>query len=214
MSATPIRSNQTVPAQPPALPGFENIKRWWDRSCKQYTARILPGEYYVSREDELITTVLGSCVSACIRDPLIGIGGMNHFMLPHGTGIGNTAGNNAATRYGSFAMEHLINDILKQGGKRERLEIKLFGGGNVLAGMTDIGKRNIAFVREYLHTETLPVISEDLGGTHPRKVNYFPGTGKVMLKKLRRTSDKIIQREENYLHTLEETPVAGEIDLF
>jgi len=214
MPSTSARAKQDVPANPPCLPGFENIKRWWDHSCARFTARILPGEYYVSCEDELITTVLGSCVSACIRDPVIGIGGMNHFMLPHGTGIGNTADNNAATRYGSFAMEHLINDILKQGGKRERLEIKLFGGGNVLAGMTDIGKRNISFVREYLNTEILPVLADDLGGTHPRKVNYFPATGKVMLRKLRRTTDNIIQQDKKYLHTLEEKPVAGEIDLF
>lgn len=214
MPATSARIHQAALSQPPALPGFENIKRWWDRSSEKLTARILPGEYYVSREDEIITTVLGSCVSACIRDPIIGIGGMNHFMLPHGTGIGNIAGNDSATRYGSFAMEHLINDILSHGGKRERLEIKLFGGGNVLSGMTDIGSRNIAFVREYLRVETLPAVSEDLGGTHPRKINYFPATGKVMLKKLRRTSDNIIRQEENYRHSLEDNPVAGEIDLF
>lgn len=203
---------QRIPA---TLPGFEHIKRYLDKSSNQLTARVLPGEYYVSAADEMITTVLGSCVSACIRDPSAGIGGMNHFMLPSGTGVGATEGNNAATRYGVFAMEHLINDILKHGGRRQRLEIKLFGGGKVLAAMTDVGSRNIAFVREFLHTEALHIVAEDLGGPWPRKVNYYPASGRVMMKRLQNTQgNELARREYEYMHSLEERPVVGEIDLF
>lgn len=202
-------------AIPAPLPGFGHIKRFWDRASNELTARVLPGEYYVSATDEVITTVLGSCVSACIRDPVLQIGGMNHFMLPNGSGVGMNEGNNAATRYGVFAMEHLINDILKHGGRRNRLEIKLFGGGKVLAAMTDVGSRNIEFVREFLRTEALPVVAEDLGDIYPRRVNYYPLTGRVMMKKLRTTqSGEVARQEAAYMHTLEEKPVVGEIDLF
>lgn len=200
---------------PAPLSGFSHIKRFWDKASMELTARVLPGEYYVSTTDEVITTVLGSCVSACIRDPVVGIGGMNHFMLPNGSGVGMGDGNSAATRYGVFAMEHLINDILKHGGRRSRLEIKLFGGGKVLAAMTDVGSRNIEFVREFLHTEALAVAAEDLGGPYPRRVNYYPLTGRVRMKKLRTAhTSEIAKQEAAYMHTLEERPVVGEIDLF
>jgi chemotaxis protein CheD len=176
----------------------------------------LPGEYYVTVHDELITTVLGSCVSACIRDPAMRIGGMNHFMLPsRGLDSGNMA--SEATRYGNFAMEKLINDILKNGGRREYLEIKLFGGGNVLKNMgtTDIGGRNISFVRDYLTTEGFKVVAEDLGDIFPRKVVYDPISGKVQVKKLRSLhNDTITQRELGYRQEIEQQPVAGDIELF
>ncbi|MEZ5541424.1 MAG: chemoreceptor glutamine deamidase CheD [Pseudomonadota bacterium] len=200
---------------PATLPGFGHIKRYWDKATNQLTARVLPGEYYVSTHDEMISTVLGSCVSACIRDPVAAVGGMNHFMLPSGTGVGATEGNNAATRYGVFAMEHLINDILKHGGRRGRLEIKLFGGGKVLAAMTDVGSRNIAFVKEFLHTEMLRVVAEDLGGPWPRKVNYFPLSGRVLMKRMQNNHTTELARQEyEYMHSLEERPVVGDIDLF
>ena len=205
------------PMRPPVLPGFNNIKHYWDAKQQAYTARILPGEYYVSTANEVIATVLGSCVSACIRDTEAGIGGMNHFMLPEGSSCkpGETQCLSSSARYGSYAMEHMINTILANGGRRECLEIKLFGGGNVLQSMTNVGSRNIAFVRDYLHTETLPVTSEDLGGLHPRKVLYFPATGRVLVRKLPLSGDsKVNQRELEYQRTLKQTPVAGEIDLF
>ncbi len=143
------RSSSTLPV---ALEGFEDIKRYWDRKEAVVAAKILPGEYYVTVNGEMITTVLGSCVSACIRDPAFGIGGMNHFMLPMSNddcaGCWNGTMVNAGTRYGNFAMEHLINDILKQGARRDHLEIKVFGGGKVLTSMTDVGRRNIEFVMD------------------------------------------------------------------
>ena len=132
-----------------AVRGFEGIHRYWDPATEAWTAKILPGEYYVTREAEAVSTVLGSCISACIRDLETGVGGMNHFMLPEDNGSGggswNTADGGASTRYGLYAMESLINELLKLGARRERLEVKLFGGGRILPSMTDVGMRNIAF---------------------------------------------------------------------
>ena len=183
-----------------------------------HAAKLLPGEYYVSLHNELIVTVLGSCVSACIRDNKLGIGGMNHFMLPINTRDDTAAFHSdisAATRYGNYAMEHLINAILKSGGLRRNLEVKIFGGGRILAHMSDVGHKNIEFVRHYLETEALAVSAEDVGGAHPRKVQYFPATGKVRVKMLRALKNKtIVQREKEYLSSLKRQPVSGEIELF
>lgn len=203
--------------QPEALPGFSHINRYWDKVHGLYAAKILPGEYYVTTEGEMIVTVLGSCVSACIRDKMFGIGGMNHFMLPIGSagGSSNSHWNSAATRYGNYAMEALINGILKNGGRRENLEVKVFGGGMVLEQMTNIGKLNINFVREFIKTESLNLLADDLGDIYPRKVHYFPQTGKVKVKKLRSMhNNTIIERETSYMDSLETKPVEGEIDLF
>ena len=210
--------NATEGGEPPSsLPGFEHVRRYWDKTRGKYVAKILPGEYYVTTHDELVTTVLGSCVAACIRDRILGIGGMNHFMLParHHGGNRDRHGVDAATRYGVHAMEHLINDILKHGGRRENLEVKVFGGGQILAEMTDIGARNIAFVREFVATERLPLVSEDLGDVYPRKVVYEPRTGRAQRKKLRSLhNDTILRREMAYLRALGRRPVAGEVELF
>lgn len=201
----------------PPLPGFEHVKRAWHDAYEAYAARLLPGEYYVTRQDEVIYTTLGSCISACIRDRTIGVGGMNHFMLPFsGDGAGwKSSSVSAATRYGNVAMEHLINVILKCGGARQNLEVKLFGGGRILANMTDVGQRNIAFARDYLMTEGLRVLSEDVGNIYPRMVVYFPKTGTVRVKKLRSLHNNlIVEQEINYLHDIEAKPVSGDIELF
>ena len=203
--------------RPRPLAGFSSVNRYWDKVHETYAAKILPGEYYVTLHGEMIVTVLGSCVSACVRDSVFGIGGMNHFMLPMGSegGGSNQQWNSAATRYGNFAMEALINDILKNGGRRENLEIKVFGGGMILENMTNIGKMNISFVRDFIKTEALNLLAEDLGDIYPRKVHYFPQTGKVKMKKLRSIHNStIIEREKNYMGTLETKPIEGEIDLF
>jgi chemotaxis protein CheD len=198
---------------PKPLPGFEGINHFWDRHRQMPTAKILPGEYYVTLHDEMIATVLGSCVSACVRDRVFGIGGMNHFMLPSQGSEDDIIG--AATRYGNYAMEHMINDLLKHGAKRENLELKLTGGGRIIKGMTNIGKRNIDFVLHYIETEGLRVLSRDLGGDLPRKVLYQPRTGKLLVKKLRNMhNNTIITREQNYSESLVQQPIAGEIDLF
>ncbi|OOZ38019.1 hypothetical protein BOW53_16745 [Solemya pervernicosa gill symbiont] len=142
-------STTSSPRMPRSLPGFEDVKRYWDKTNDIFSAKILPGEFYVTANDELITTVLGSCVSVCIRDRIFGIGGMNHFMLPHdnsGTGSWVASDNvSVSTRYGTYAMEHMINEILKNGGNRKNFEVKVFGGGRILANMTDVGIKNINF---------------------------------------------------------------------
>lgn len=203
--------------QPRALRGFSKINRYWDKTHETYAAKLLPGEYYVTLHGEMVVTVLGSCVSACIRDKVFGIGGMNHFMLPIGAegGSSNNSWNSAATRYGNFAMEALINEILKNGGRRENLEVKVFGGGMILENMTNIGKMNISFVRDFIKTESLNLLADDLGDIYPRKVHYFPQTGKVKMKKLRSMhNNTIIERETSYMDSLETQPIEGEIDLF
>lgn len=208
-----------MPIPPRALRGFTGINRYWDRQRACHAAKILPGEYYVTVSDEIIVTVLGSCISACIRDPIMRIGGMNHFMLPASAkDYRSMRGmDGEATRYGNFAMERLINDILKNGGRREHLEIKIFGGGKVLQHMTeaDIGNRNISFVKDYLRTEGFAIAAQDVGDVYPRKVVYFPITGRVQVKRLRTLhNETIVERESGYLQQLEQKPVAGEIELF
>ena len=209
------------PEQPAMLPAFAHMQRFWDPQNDSWNVKILPGEYYVTRGEEAISTVLGSCISACIRDPARNVGGMNHFMLPEDA---STGPNNwldpaigLATRYGSYAMESLINDLLKLGATRERLEIKVFGGGRVLSGVTDVGARNIAFVRSYLELEGYRIIAEDLGGTQPRKVVYFPASGRVKMRRLRPVENRIISHHEQlYLASIATTAATagGDVELF
>lgn len=204
----------------PSITGFENIKRYWDRQNDIDAAKLLPGEYYVTLKNELVTTVLGSCISACIRDKVTGIGGMNHFMLPETTQQQLNAGAEAvvgnATRYGNYAMEHLINTILANGGKRKNLEVKVFGGGKIIPTLGDIGLKNIQFVLEYIDTEALRLVSQDLGDIYPRKVNFYPKTGKVRMKKIKNLhNETIASRETQYRTSIKDTPVeSGEIELF
>lgn len=205
--------------QPASLPGFEHINRYWDTQHDIYAAKILPGEFYVSMHGELITTVLGSCVSACVRDPATGVGGMNHFMLPDNQSRSSKDWEdtpvNAQTRYGNIAMERLINVVLASGCKREDIEIKLFGGGKVLNLSADIGAKNVRFVKMYLATEGLPVLSEDVGGVCPRKVQYFPLTGRVRIKTLNTMHNSTLsERERSYSESLKNERVEGKIDLF
>jgi chemotaxis protein CheD len=199
--------------------GFEDIACAWDVSLAHWCAKILPGEFYITRTDEAITTVLGSCISACIRDPMVGVGGMNHFMLPEDTTQGKStwldedAG--LATRYGSFAMESLVNGLLKLGARRERLEVKLFGGGHILNVGIDVGERNIEFARRFLKTEGFSVVAEDVGLNVPRRVVYFPTSGKVRVKHLRTLdTHEIAQREQQYLRKTVDKPATGDIELF
>ncbi len=202
------------------LSGFELINRYWDKHFNTPAAKILPGEYYVTNKDEMITTVLGSCVSACIRDTKLGIGGMNHFMLPATQGDGSWHGldsniNNTATRYGNYAMEHMINDILKNGGRRAFLEVKIFGGAQVIEGLSDIGQKNINFVRNYIEQENLRLVAEEVGDVYPRKVVYFPRTGLAKVKKLRKLQDaSVVQQEKQYQKQINTQPVEGDIELF
>ncbi len=201
---------------PPALRGYEHIKRYWDHHYHSYMAKILPGEYYITSHDEVLTTVLGSCVAACIRDSVAGIGGMNHFMLPIHTSPNawEQTKVNAATRYGNFAMEYVINEILKYGGKRQNLEVKIFGGGKIMSNMANIGQQNIDFIKQYIRIENLNLLAEDLGDVYPRKILFYPANGRVRVKKLRSMEQSILNRENAYLRNLEKQPIEGDVDLF
>ncbi len=205
------------PIEAPVLPGFEHLRRFWDPVQARMTVKVLPGEFYVSRQDELVTTVLGSCVSACVHDSRRGIGGMNHFMLPEPMGERDSwsATVGRAARYGSDAMEQLINAILGAGGQRADLQVKVFGGGRVLAQMTDVGQRNIEFVQRYIAAEKLVLIASDLGDVYPRQVQFFPHNGKVRVRLLRRHDDvALVADESGYLKRLAKDPIKGEVELF
>ncbi len=201
------------------LPGFESINRFWCRQLNMEMVKILPGEFYVTTSDEIIATVLGSCISVCIRDIKLGIGGMNHFMLPENNKKNDDSWKyneiDKAARYGSDAMEHLVNEILKNGGSKKRFEIKITGGGRIMAKMNDIGAKNISFIKNYLQTEGYAITTEDLGEIYPRKVRYFPKTGRLQVKKLRSLhNDTLINREKDYKKHIEEDRIEGDVELF
>ncbi len=179
-----------------------------------YGVRILPGETYVTGDpNEAAITVLGSCVSACIRNPATGWGGMNHFMLPQSeTGKwGDEL--SAAMRYGNFAMEELINSVLKTGCTRASLEIKLFGGANFNSGPAQIGKKNSDFALSYLKNEGLRVAAADLGGSHGRRIHYHPASGKVA-RLFISVEKSIVDEERRYGMALQKMPVEGGVELF
>lgn len=190
----------------------DEVMRYHDSRFNTLTAKLLPTQYLVVDDDTALTTTLGSCVAACIRDPLLGIGGMNHFLLPDGQ-----QGDGAPARYGSYAMELLINDLLKRGANRKRLEAKVFGGANVLKGFTSnpVGTRNAEFVRQYLHNEHIPIIAEDLCGIHPRRVWFFPRTGRVMVQRLPHAHEAEVAAAESAVRArLSRAPVTGGVELF
>lgn len=177
---------------------FRHIRRMRDERFPHEIAAILPGEFFVSRAPMIVYTVLGSCISACIRDPIVGVGGMNHFMLPEPKDAATDSWGES-TRYGSFAMESLINEILKRGGVKSRLEIKLFGGGRIYEGGADIGGRNAEWVLNFLKLEGLVPSKADLGDVFPRKVYYFTDSGRVLVKKIERLKNRtIMDRESEY----------------
>jgi chemotaxis protein CheD len=181
-----------------ALPIASNL--YFDNHFKKPGVKLLPNEFYMTSEDMVLVTVLGSCVAACINDRTAGIGGMNHFMLPDDGADASSAASDSM-RYGAYAMEVLINEMIKRGGRRERFEAKVFGGGAVLAGMTtiNIGDRNSEFVRRYLALEKIRITAEDLQGMYPRKVAFMPRTGQVMVKKLMTQHDPVVLEREQAL---------------
>ena len=207
------------PSDNQVLPGFEHVRRGWKNPSNSYVSTILPGEYFVTKGSDGIETVLGSCVAACVRDRQTGIGGMNHFMLPVDKGNADASGKiSDATRYGNFAMEHLINDVLKHGGRRENLEFKVAGGGRILNQMAKIGWYNIGFVFDYIFTEGFQILSHDIGDVFPRKVIYFPSTGVMKVKRLRSLHEKqeSLREEKAFLDDPSAAGVRteGEIELF
>ena len=174
--------------------------------------RIFQGEYYVTDQpDEVLSTVLGSCVAVCIRDPEIRVGGMNHFLLPSAA---SPSRQGYSLRYGVYSVERLINDILSRGGERERLEVKVFGGVNVLKGMAQIGSRNAEFVENYLAREGLPIAAKHLRGDIARRIRYYPTTGRVMMNRISRDVVNIGEQEIKLLDKNLLAPAAGKTELF
>ena len=188
---------------------------FYDPITASWMIKVLPGKFYITkRADEVIVTVLGSCVSACIRDVQTGIGGMNHFMLASDA-AGHWGGDQQSMRYGNFAMEKLINELIKAGCPRERMEVKVFGGGNVTDTKNQIGTQNAEFVLRYLEDEGLPCSAHDLGGPYPRRIQYFPSTGRVVRKLLTGGDRDLIVREESeYAKGLATKPTVGAVQLF
>jgi chemotaxis protein CheD len=193
-----------------------NGQGFYDPVTASWTIKVPMGKFYLTtRSDEVIVTVLGSCVSACIRDIETGIGGMNHFMLASDA-AGQWGNDQQSTRYGNFAMEKLMNELIKAGCPRERMEVKVFGGGNVTDTRNQIGTQNAEFVLRYLEEEGLACAARDLGGPYPRRIQYFPSTGRVVRKLLTGGDRDLIVREENeYAKRLTTTKAtAGEVVLF
>lgn len=190
-------------------------RRARDRDNEVHVIKLISGDcYFTDKPQQMIVTILGSCVAACLHDPKMRIGGMNHFLLPDGPGS-SLRDSGEPARYGAFAMEQLINGIIKLGGVKSRLQAKVFGGGNVINNSAMIGSRNASFVRQFLQNENIPIVSEDLGDTYPRRLRFYPDTGKAMLMKLRRKEDYAVADEElRFAKELKTHPVEGGIELF
>lgn len=194
----------------------DGVNSYFDPHFQCDAVKILPGEYFATRKGTMIVTVLGSCVAACLRDPVAKIAGMNHFLLPTDTNPGSQTVSDSA-RYGNFAMEKLINEMLKLGARRERIQAKVFGGGNVLKGLTinNIGERNAEFILEYLAIENIPLLNSDLLDQYPRKVYFFPDTGRVTVRKIKSLNNTtILDRESMYRSKLREIVKEHDVELF
>jgi chemotaxis protein CheD len=183
-----------------------------DHHFNYAAVKVLPGEYFVSKDDIVIMTVLGSCIAACVWDSQTRVGGMNHFMLPEGDGA------DASGRYGAYAMELLINELLKKGARREALQAKVFGGAQVMHNFTtiNVGERNTSFVTQYLQTEHIPIIARDVLDIHPRKVCFFPVTGRAMVRRLAHAHPEILvaQERRGSADSVAKTTAGGSVDLF
>ncbi len=184
----------------------------FDHHFQHNAVKVLPGEFFVSHDSLAIMTVLGSCIAACLWDSRMRVGGMNHFMLPEGDSA------DASGRYGSYAMELLINEMMKLGARRETLQAKIFGGAQVMHNFTtlNVGERNTRFVQDYLATERIPVVSEDVLDIYPRKVVFFPVTGKVMVKRLAHAHPETLEQEvvRGNAATVARATSGGSVDLF
>jgi len=183
---------------------------YYDTHFRNEAVKVLPGEFFVHEEDILIMTTLGSCIAACIWDRDRKVGGMNHFMLPEGVGDSG--------RYGAFAMDQLIGELVKRGANRSSMEAKVFGGGAVIEGMNtlNVGKRNTAFALDYLRTERITVVSKDVLDIYPRKVCFLPASGKAMVKRLASTQTDVLLAQDRAAQQKAVAPVsaAGSVDLF
>jgi chemotaxis protein CheD len=191
---------------------------YFDRDFDRNAVKLLPGEFFVSGDDIALSTVLGSCVSACMWDRVAKVGGMNHFMLPGSSNQPSSEPDpiGLSGRYGVFAMEQLINELIKRGARKPNLEVKLFGGGAVLKNFTaiNVGERNAEFVLDFLHMEGIRVASQDLLDVFARRVVFFPMTGRALCRKLPKVDASVVSAEQQYTARLNTTKVGGDVELF
>lgn len=203
----------------PVIEGYEHVPRIWNSEFGVYSASVVPGEFYITDQEECIKTTLGSCIACCVWDPVNEIGGLNHFMLPNFNSSKEKSKDVAQLgKEGCWAMEFLINGVLLNGGERGNLEVKIFGGAQLIVGLAgaEIGQKNIRFIEGYVQRESLKVVSKDLGGEFGRTILFFPKTGKVKLNRLTHNQDKrIIQEENSYEGRINKKPdQSGEIEIF
>jgi chemotaxis protein CheD len=189
---------------------------YFERTFDRNAVKVLPGEFFVSGDDIVLSTVLGSCVAACLWDRIAKVGGMNHFMLPGEAGRAGADPIGLAGRYGVFAMEQLVNELLKRGACKANLEAKVFGGGAVLSSITaiNVGERNAQFVLDFLRTEGIRIASQDLLDVCARRVAFFPVTGRALCRKLARADAATVSAEQQYNARLNTAQVGGDVELF
>ncbi len=215
MRKVPIRRTDTENVQ---VGGFDDgIRRYYDQNMEMTIVKLMTGDCYVTAEPrEMLVTILGSCISVCARDSIAKCGGMNHILLPGDTKSALAHKDTAyANRFGAFAMEELLNGLYKLGAKKERIEVKVFGGGNVIKSSALIGTKNIEFVHQYLKAEGLKIVAQDVGGNHPRRIHYFPDSGKLMMRILKRKDDfKIIDEESRYTQKIIKQKDGADVELF
>ncbi len=188
---------------------------YFDARLNTEVAKIFPGQYFVTDRDIVLVTVLGSCVAACIRDPSASVGGMNHFLLPDSAEDASPASRSA--RYGTYAMELLINRLMRHGARKQTMEAKVFGGGSVMPDLrtSGVGESNARFIVDYLRKEGIQVAAQDLLDVCARKIYFFPATGRVLVKKLRQLhNDTVLAREQDYSRRLSQVDLSGEVELF
>ncbi len=228
-AARPPLPNPAAPSSRPEAPSrLERLKAqprkpgeasffFWDAHFRNDAVKVLPGEFFVHDEDILVMTTLGSCIAACLWDREKRIGGMNHFLLPD-AGSGGSTGGADGGRYGSYAMDLLIGELVKRGATRATMEAKVFGGGAVISGMNSInvGERNTAFVLDYLRTERITVVSKDVMDIYPRKVCYLPASGKAMVKRLASANTEALAAQERAAaqRAAPAASAGGSVDLF
>jgi chemotaxis protein CheD len=222
-TVAPVRTPPTALAGPSRLERLKSRPRkpgeasffWYETQFKNEAVKVLPGEYFVYNEDILIMTTLGSCIAACLWDRNAKVGGMNHFMLPESNGQDSAS---SSGRYGSYAMELLINEMMKMGAQRSTMEAKVFGGGQVISGMNtmNVGERNTAFVLNYLKDEHIPVVSKDVLDIYPRKVCFVPASGKAMVKRLASANNEALLAQERAAaqRVVPTASSGGSVDLF
>lgn len=197
---------------PSVLPGFEKFQLFWEPRWNCYAAKVKPGEFFVANSPMVLTTVLGSCIAACIYDPVKGYGGMNHFMLPASRSQGDMG---RSLRYGLFAMEQLINELMKHGSQRENMQVKLTGGGDMMRGFSSIGQQNIDFINQYAVDEGLNVLASDLGGDQARRVAFFPTEGRMLVNKMdHREDQRLIEEERSYRIDVDQHLDDADVELF